>query len=284
MKGGTYVNNDILERLREAMPYFMQLVSTDLDIGIYNKDVCIGNYCTKNFNLGVREGDKIFAGGATAEAINSGRKVVRDVPKEVLGVPYIASSIPIFAEDGKIIGAVTAAESIDKKEKLVDMANTLSSAIQQTTATVEEIAVSTEKVAEMGVNIDSLSQKNLENVKQTDDILKFTYNIARQTKLLGFNASIEAARAGASGRSFKVIANEIGELAESSGNSTKRINEILEAIKDESIAMGDESKNISETLQHLAASTQEINASIQVLSTMSVDLLSLSKNIQSVEE
>src|SRR5690606_14658037 len=49
-------------------------------------------------------------------------------------------------------------------------------------------------------------------------------DIVFQTKLLSFNASVEAARAGHHGKGFSVVAEEIGRLAETSGTSASAIN------------------------------------------------------------
>ncbi len=56
---------------------------------------------------------------------------------------------------------------------------------------------------------------------------KVINDIVFQTKLLSFNASVEAARAGEHGKGFAVVAEEVGNLAQMSGNASKEIAEML---------------------------------------------------------
>lgn len=101
-------------------------------------------------------------------------------------------------------------------------------------------------VNDMIVSIQDISDSNIEMVKQIDlsnkeiaDIVKVINEIGNktkvindivfQTKLLSFNASVEAARAGEHGKGFAVVAEEIGKLAQMSGNSAKEIADLLDS-------------------------------------------------------
>ncbi len=53
--------------------------------------------------------------------------------------------------------------------------------------------------------------------------------IVAETRLLSFNASIEAARAGAHGKGFAVVAEEVGKLAAMSGKAAGEIRALLES-------------------------------------------------------
>lgn len=76
------------------------------------------------------------------------------------------------------------------------------------------------------------------NAKEFDSVVKIISEIGSrtkvindivfQTKLLSFNASVEAARAGEHGKGFAVVAEEVGNLAQMSGNAAKEISSMLE--------------------------------------------------------
>jgi methyl-accepting chemotaxis protein len=69
--------------------------------------------------------------------------------------------------------------------------------------------------------------------EDTDAILSVIEDMAEQTDLLALNATIIAAQAGDMGRDFSVVADEIRDLSERTGSSTREIAAIIHGIRDE---------------------------------------------------
>ena len=70
-----------------------------------------------------------------------------------------------------------------------------------------------------------------ENSARIGDINKTVSAIADQCNLLALNASIEAARAGDHGAAFRIVADEIRDLANESMASSERIGQLLAAVQ-----------------------------------------------------
>jgi methyl-accepting chemotaxis protein len=81
-------------------------------------------------------------------------------------------------------------------------------AVNQVVASIQDIASSSQKMAEIIGVIDG---------------------IAFQTNILALNAAVEAARAGEQGRGFAVVASEVRSLAQRSANAAKDIKQLINA-------------------------------------------------------
>ena len=94
---------------------------------------------------------------------------------------------------------------------------------------IDEINVSNQSIMDQ---INESNRKISEIVSVITEIgnkTKVINDIVFQTKLLSFNASVEAARAGEHGKGFAVVAEEVGNLAQLSGNAAKEISDMLQA-------------------------------------------------------
>jgi hypothetical protein len=273
------MNREHIHVLSEFLGYFQQLVSSDFNIAVCDFEEVIAAHPGKTIDLKLRPGDKLKPGAVATEAMVAGKVITRTVSRELYGIPYIGRAIPLFDENNKVFGSIVVAESTDSKEQLIEMSQKLSSTIQQINASITENTAGLERVSELGAHVEKVSTENLQSVNQTDKIVDAVYNIARQTKLLGLNASIEAARAGEAGKGFKIVANEVGELAENSSNATKQINELLEKLKTENKKVSQESKELSLVLGQLAAASEEINLATQSLSNLSEKLVYMAEKL-----
>ncbi|TFG80775.1 MAG: hypothetical protein E4H20_10730 [Spirochaetales bacterium] len=108
-----------------------------------------------------------------------------------------------------------------------------------------------ERVSEVARSIDGIV-KAAERMNEMNSVIG---DVANRTNLLGMNASIEAAHAGASGRGFGVVAGEIRKLSEEAATSSQAIARLL---SDTGIAVKRASTAGSETSQFFGRMSEEI--------------------------
>ena len=125
---------------------------------------------------------------------------------------------------------------------------------------------------------ETLDTKN--SVNETDNILGFIKNIANQTKLLGLNASIEAARAGDVGRGFGVVSSEIGKLAHQSVDSAKNIEKILENIKKGTLLVEEKATGLNSIVKANMDFAGDVKNMLNSIENMTTELKNISLNLQ----
>jgi len=148
----------------------------------------------------------------------------------------------------------TATQIADHSQGVVEIAETT---LQDTREGAAKFDILTGKMAEISSDNQTSIQEIVELGKKSKEITKIMgiiNTIANQTKLIAFNAALEAASAGESGKRFGVVATEIRRLADNVFESTEeiegKISEILDAVNRLVINSEKSSKGIREGLEY----------------------------------
>jgi len=180
----------------------------------------------------------------------------------------------------------------------------IATAIEQLSATVNEVASKTQLTAESAKQVDEKAKGGLtlvnssymtidalageidglaERIRQLhassnkiNNVVDVIKSLAEQTNLLALNAAIEAARAGEQGRGFAVVADEVRSLAQRTQTSTSEIESFIGALQsdvdsafsviDASQQKAAEAVDSSKTVEN---ALQEITGSINEIFSMS---------------
>jgi len=149
--------------------------------------------------------------------------------KQTGGIEKIESTI-----DGN---AKIAAEIVDKMNSVAAVASKMEEHVLQgfviLEKNVKKMADIKEKNSAAINGIISLGNK----VNKIRDIVRIINTITDQTKVIAFNAALEAAGAGETGKRFAVVAGEVNRLAEDIDVLTRQIREQVEEIQSSSSSL-----------------------------------------------
>lgn len=108
------------------------------------------------------------------------------------------------------------------------------------------------------------------NASQIGAILSMIDDVSRQTKLLAFNASIEAARTGEAGKGFAIVATEVRALAGRASTATLDISKLVREIQNQA-------NHADQDMQNNAISTENLKGEADTLLFRTEHMLGIAK-------
>jgi len=157
-----------------------------------------------------------------------------------------------------------AAEALSKQAAvIVEVANrAMKSAIEVTDrmrSTTEFMHTVKSYADESSNNIMSLNQ----TIDEIGKVLTFIEDIASQTKLLAFNAAIEAVSAGEAGKRFSIVAKHIKDLAENTSSSTDEIRTLIDDIKNHTHKAVLTAENVQKTVNEAVSQVSKAGMAME---------------------
>jgi len=147
------------------------------------------------------------------------------------------------------------AASVQEIESTINENTQIAADISEKTGSVATIAAKTEDDVKSGFSVLERNVIQMEDIKTKNDsviagivslgnkitnirdIVRIINTITDQTKVIAFNAALEAASAGETGKRFAVVAAEVNRLADDIAGLTRKIREQVEEIQSSSSSL-----------------------------------------------
>lgn len=273
------VGKDLMEALIAITPWIADMLHSDLGFAVTDREKFIIQKDGKTVKLNIIPGDPVNPKSAMAEAMRTNASAAKNMDASLYGIPVRIYGYPIVDEHRKVIGSVGIAKNIEtwtglnkSAEELLESSNDVGFIINQ----FLEIASQLNKDSEILQNkADFINHK----FKKTNQILDSIKAISSQTRLIGLNAAIEAARIGEVGRGFGVVANEIRKLSGNSNDASKEIETTLNELQIDLQQITEEVNSINSTVIEQLEKAKEINSRIAKFEEISKLLLELANRL-----
>lgn len=173
-------------------------------------------------------------------------------------VNEIANNIEKLNENIQI-QTESVSQSSSSVEQMVANINSVSEILEKNAENVRLLSESAENGRSVVVKSVEMTNKIAEDSAALIETSSIIRNIASQTNMLAMNAAIEAAHAGSAGAGFAVVADEIRKLAEDSNMQGKKINDVMNHLREMIVEMTDGATETQKQFDVIFEHTQTVS-------------------------
>lgn len=227
---------------------------------------------------------------AMSTVVSTTNSVMNNVSQSVAGSRDLSDSNARQAEEiqdvvGRVADLTSAIEQVTGDTNRATSMTEAAKFASDTGARV--VSQTNEKMTEIRANMQDVlkSVKHLgETSHEIGTIVEAIETITDRTQVIAVNASLEAAKAGAAGHGFSVLAGEVNRLAEQSNEALRTITALVQRIQGETAqtirAVEDSTNNVVEG----ARLSEAANAELTKISRLSESLQQIMKEIHRQSE
>ena len=260
-------------------PWIAEMMQTDMGFAVTDKEKFIIQRDGKTVKLNISPGDPVNPKSAMAEAMRTRKHAAKNMDASLYGIPVRIYGYPIFDENRRVIGSVGIARNIETWTGLNKSAEELLVSSDEVGNIINQFLQVASQLNNDSVMLQTKADEINIKFQKTNQILESIKSISSQTRLIGLNAAIEAARIGEVGRGFGVVANEIRKLSGNSNDASVEIEKTLNELQIDLQRITDEVTSINNTVINQLEKAKEINSQVDRFQDISKMLLELSKRL-----
>ncbi|MCM1226627.1 MAG: methyl-accepting chemotaxis protein [Clostridium sp.] len=121
------------------------------------------------------------------------------------------------------------------------------------------------KLNEEFESLENMAQDSVSRINSTMQTVKVIQDVATNTRILGFNAYVEATHAKENGKGFAVVTQEIRSLADTSMESADEIESAIKLISDSVKKLDAQLKNTHNTINECNKNIEEFSRILEEL-------------------
>ncbi len=160
------------------------------------------------------------------------------------------------------------------KAKVEDVASSCEAMNFQMFSSQGEVKDNIEQIGRIGKSNEAIMTcvgKLASQTNSIDEVMNLIEDIASQTRIIAFNAELEAVGAGKAGKNFHIVSSEIKRLADSVVDSTKEIQRHIKDLKDASDTLASSAHKTTQLIETETEMSRELEKHLQDIQTAAAE-------------
>lgn len=234
--------------------------------------------------LGTVLGGQILSAQPEAETY---RVIAKEIETSEIGLVDAVNKVNITdmvninaAAEVLFIVVNTLVENGYARVKLEVLAKQLANKFMEIAAAFQELAASAQSISEQQQLLNNEITQVGRVTEEINDVLSSINQMATNTKILSFNALIEAAHAGQAGKGFSVVAREIQVLSDKSKETANNILQLTEQIKNSVDSTVSHSEGTLQTTEQQSRAMEDVSATVQEIVCLADELNNMMSSVK----